>query len=1200
MGTSQDVGRVAGVAAAPEVGVGMATPRGVLPSIGPTARLGMNRNDHQPHRRAMHVRNGGTIVGYARHVGRIGALAVALGVGVALITSPGVAWADDTDSSSSETSSKGGGPAGASSKDDAASNGSTGGSTNGTDPSPGVSTTASVGTSKGIESKHTGAQNDSATSKATGILAGVSGRTDTNTSSTVTADAPPVPVGISLGGPPTAGSEEVPTQTVVPEAPALVVPPPGSGDGPPTTGDAGNAEVGEISAHDDRRGAASPVTSIGSAPTSARTDAPVASETVVLRSDSPITSSAAGVSSLPTPVSVAPVTLRSPTPVEAFVALPGTLVTVATGVVRAVLSAFVPGLVGAPGAPASPPMLWAVLSWVRRELFNTTPTLAPGPAVSDRTTGLITGSLGARDADGDPLSFSVRQDPANGTLVVAGDGTYVYTPRAGFTGQDTFVVAVTDSGPDGLLGFLQPERGHTAAAAVTLTVVSTGPTVVVDGVDGRTGAVTGRITGGGLATGTVTATLATGPARGSVVVGADGSFVYTPTPITRVRAAYEPIDVFDAFTVTLAGEDVPSTTVSVRPVIAATRNALVYQVSEDVRGINSLRAPVVDPVTGRVYVIQDLRPFDESSPEHGYSLLAFAPDGTVISTEIVGGTSPRLSVDPLTGAAILTLEQVETLDGRGRTLVSIVTADGGTRMFSMTGRPQGPMVFNPTTGRTYQVLTLDDGVNPARTRIMTIESGGVDRDFVSFDGSPVGGLVTDPVTGATFLTSQYFDVATRSQITQINTVTADGKLVRTPGEGGTAVGSLVLNPITGEAVQTVSSRDRVTRLVTTVVIAVNADGTVARTQRIAGPPSGGVVINPVSGEVYQTTAAPIPPTDGVFTSFVTIMDTDGVARTTAAIPEIGDYGVMVNPATGTAYLVTGATGEQYVSVIASDGSVRTSALLGRSTAPMVFNPVGDSAYVDMGNAFAVVDGDGAVRVLPGALRGVPVFDAAIGRGYVTTVLEGKTILTVLDPDGRSINTLEFDGEIDGVNTVVNPANGHAYLIAVVDGVAKLNVIGRDGLIAGHVMPGGAAALGAGPTFVKAPVVANPVTGGAFIFNQRDFFDEAGVIRISDYVSVVSPDGTELTTLLDRTHPTTKSFENVQVNPVTGVGYLTATVGSTEGFVVVTTSFQPDGTTTTTEGLVGVARPGGLVSDSKTGTVYQLTSEGVWVVDVAVT
>jgi hypothetical protein len=44
-------------------------------------------------------------MGYAKYVGRVGGLAVALGVGVAVATTPGVAWAEPTDGGSTSSSS---------------------------------------------------------------------------------------------------------------------------------------------------------------------------------------------------------------------------------------------------------------------------------------------------------------------------------------------------------------------------------------------------------------------------------------------------------------------------------------------------------------------------------------------------------------------------------------------------------------------------------------------------------------------------------------------------------------------------------------------------------------------------------------------------------------------------------------------------------------------------------------------------------------------------------------------------------------------------------------------------------------------------------------------------------------------------------------------------------------------------------------
>ncbi|KRE03534.1 adhesin, partial [Bosea sp. Root381] len=72
---------------------------------------------------------------------------------------------------------------------------------------------------------------------------------------------------------------------------------------------------------------------------------------------------------------------------------------------------------------------------------------------------LVTGQVTATDDDaGSSLIFSLKQAPAHGTVYVYSDGTYRYTPMAGFTGEDSFTVLVNDG------------RGGTAEATVSLTI----------------------------------------------------------------------------------------------------------------------------------------------------------------------------------------------------------------------------------------------------------------------------------------------------------------------------------------------------------------------------------------------------------------------------------------------------------------------------------------------------------------------------------------------------------------------------------------------------------------------------------------------------------------------------------------------------------------------------------------------------------
>ena len=60
------------------------------------------------------------------------------------------------------------------------------------------------------------------------------------------------------------------------------------------------------------------------------------------------------------------------------------------------------------------------------------------------------------DIDGDALTATVHRDPANGTLALAPDGSFTYTPDAGFVGADTFLYEahdVADLNPRTLIPF---------------------------------------------------------------------------------------------------------------------------------------------------------------------------------------------------------------------------------------------------------------------------------------------------------------------------------------------------------------------------------------------------------------------------------------------------------------------------------------------------------------------------------------------------------------------------------------------------------------------------------------------------------------------------------------------------------------------------------------------------------------------------
>ena len=104
------------------------------------------------------------------------------------------------------------------------------------------------------------------------------------------------------------------------------------------------------------------------------------------------------------------------------------------------------------GTPTRPlDFITAALSLVSREidrlLFNKTPTASP--VLNSQTNPVITGSIGGSDPNGDLLAYTVTQAPAHGSVVVDSAGNFVYTANADLAatgGPDTFAFAVRDTG----------------------------------------------------------------------------------------------------------------------------------------------------------------------------------------------------------------------------------------------------------------------------------------------------------------------------------------------------------------------------------------------------------------------------------------------------------------------------------------------------------------------------------------------------------------------------------------------------------------------------------------------------------------------------------------------------------------------------------------------------------------------------------
>jgi hypothetical protein len=85
------------------------------------------------------------------------------------------------------------------------------------------------------------------------------------------------------------------------------------------------------------------------------------------------------------------------------------------------------------------------------ELFSLTNN-PPAPAADKATSdagAAVTINVLANDTDSDgsldPSSVRITSNPAHGTVTVNADGSIIYTPAAGYSGQDMFAYAVADN-----------------------------------------------------------------------------------------------------------------------------------------------------------------------------------------------------------------------------------------------------------------------------------------------------------------------------------------------------------------------------------------------------------------------------------------------------------------------------------------------------------------------------------------------------------------------------------------------------------------------------------------------------------------------------------------------------------------------------------------------------------------------------------
>ncbi|WAB91163.1 retention module-containing protein [Pseudomonas citronellolis] len=155
---------------------------------------------------------------------------------------------------------------------------------------------------------------------------------------------------------------------------------------------------------------------------------------------------------------------------------------------------------------------------------NDAPVFTSAASQSTVEDSVLHGQLGASDIDGDNLTYALKNggNPAHGSVVVNGDGSYSYTPAADYNGPDSFVVTVSDG------------HGGVAEQVVSITVTPDNDVPVFTSPASQSIAeddvLHGQLAASDVDGDALTYALKNGsaPAHGSVVVNGDGSYSYTP------------------------------------------------------------------------------------------------------------------------------------------------------------------------------------------------------------------------------------------------------------------------------------------------------------------------------------------------------------------------------------------------------------------------------------------------------------------------------------------------------------------------------------------------------------------------------------------------------------------------------------------------------------------------------------------------
>jgi Ca2+-binding RTX toxin-like protein len=596
-------------------------------------------------------------------------------------------------------------------------------------------------------------------------------------------------------------------------------------------------------------------------------------------------------------------------------------------------------------------------------------------------TGLLSNDT---DADGDPLSVVSFEPSANGIVNMAADGSFTFTPDAGYTGTETLTYTITDG-------------VATVSGTYTLAVTNTDPVANDDTYSATAGevltvdAATGLLSNDTDADGDPLSVFSVvPPSNGVLNASADGSFTYTPD------GGFTGTDTFTYRIVDGAGSDTATVTINVGAVPP----------SNDAPG---LEAGANVTVNEGDTVMRTLALTDSDTETRSFSV--DWGDGTV-ETFDSGLTNPQIQhlfladgtftvnvmVDDNAGASNST--ETDSFQVTVLNLPPVAGDDSGAVSEDGPAVTLGSPLFNDT----------DPGLDP----LTLIEFAGVlETDGGFFDTAhllPSGALLTF-TSGGEFIydpNGAYEGLSTGDSTTDSFTYTISDD----DGATDTATVTVTINGVNDDPVAGADSA--VTPQNTPVDIDVLANDSDAETfsslsiASVGAASNGTVAIddNGTAGDASDDFVTYTP--NGGFTgtdSFTyTLMDSDGGT-------DVGSVTVMVG-ANPDEYLV-GTNGPDTI-----DGMNGNDTILGRNGNDLLIGGTGNDRLFGQGGSDTMIGGDGNdfIRTAGGDLL---VFDMNDGddkvKGFDTSMdliqlSDGGTASFVYDA-GQNRTTMTYGATI---------------------------------------------------------------------------------------------------------------------------------------------------------------------------------------------